>query len=52
MFQHDFRRLALARDLFAEAPRSAASAERFPEPDLPEPAHRSDARDHSVANED
>jgi hypothetical protein len=52
MFQHDFRRLALARDLLADARGGAASANRFSEPDPPEAARRGDARDHAAADKD
>lgn len=52
MFQHDFRRLALARDLLAEARRCGQPAHGSPEPDPPDPPHPTDTPDHIAANQD
>ena len=52
MFQHDFRRLALARDLLPEPLRCGPSSVCFPESDPPEAAQRRNPPDHAAANED
>lgn len=51
MFQHDFRRLALARDLLPEAVRCCQCPAAFPAADPPEAAHRGDPADHTAANQ-
>ena len=52
MFQHDFRRLALARDLLPEALRCGLSSAHSPESDPPGAAQSSDPQDRGAANED
>ncbi len=52
MFQHDFRRLALARDLLPDALRRSQPPARGAESDPPEAARRRDMPDRTDPNED
>ena len=52
MFQHDFRRLALARDLLPETRLGSQPAARGADFDPPEAAHRREVPDATEVNKD